>query len=229
MKKILISAFSLYLVFVGSFFLFESDDLFAAVDEDQLQVILTVGSDITISAPADCTLKPDLANIADGTADCYAEWTITTGAFSGFTAALTATTTSSAPDAWILTGNTYGDGFENYNWDSQQYATNTAEYTWSLTANTAEFGYKASTTDYNDLATIFRDNGSSTCGGAGTSMTNDKCFMAASSTSRTVMTKTASAPSGIKLYIHFRAGKSSHVILQDTYTATTTVTATTSS
>ncbi len=225
MKKIIVSVFSFYLVASGSFMFLESSDIFAASAQDQIQVLLTVGSDITISAPSDCALAPAMSGIADGTADCYAEWTITTGASSGFTAALTATTTSAVRDAWILKGNQYGDGFENYNWDSPGYST-TTEYTWSVSGG-AEFGYKASSTAVADLATMFKDAGSA-CG-TGSGMTDNVCWIAASTTSRQLMNRTSSAASGTKLYIHFRAGKASHVILQDTYTATTTITATTSS
>ncbi len=154
MKKIIVSAFALYVAASGSFMFLEPSGLFAAQQSDQIQVTLSVGSDITISTPNDCDLQPGLSGIADGTADCYATWTITTGAASGFTAALTATTTSALPSAWVLKGNTNDDGFENYNWDSPGYST-TTEYTWTLSSQ-AEFGYKASTTvageaDLNDI------------------------------------------------------------------------------
>ncbi len=223
MKKILVSVFSLYLVFCGSFMLFESDDLFAAVDEDQLQVILTVGSDITISAPNDCVLAPNMSSLADSTADCYAEWTIITGATLGFTATLTATTTTSNSEAWILKGNRQGDGFENYNWDNNNYST-TTEYTWGVSSG-AEFGFKATSTTAADLVTMWKDSGSVCSSGSG--MTNDVCWIGASSTAINLMNRASQAMTGTKLYIHFRAEKDTHSILQDTYTATTTITATT--
>ncbi len=220
MKKILISAFSLYLVFCGSFVLFESDDLFAAEDADQITVTQSVTADISISAPSDVTMSPSLGGVAGGDSHGYAQWTITTGSVGGFTATLTASGTP-AQD-YVMLGNTQGDWIDNYT--SATY--NVPDYTWAVT-NAAEFGYTATTSTAANVAQAFKSAGAADpCNVAGTAH-EDQCWVAASTTARQVMNRSTSAGSGTQLGIHFRVTINNHSVTTDTYVATTTITATT--
>lgn len=221
MKKILVSAFSLYLIFLGSFFLFESDDLFAATVQDQITVSQSVTAEISITSPANVTMSPSLGGITGGNSDGYAQWTVTTSANDGFTATLTASGTPS--QNYVMLGNSYGDYIDNYT----EAAYNVPDYTWSVTS-AAEFGYTATTSTAADVAQAFKTTspGSGPCN-AGSNAAADTCWIAASTTARQVMNRSTSATSGTSLGIHFKVTLNNHNVVEDTYVATTTITATT--
>ncbi len=176
---------------------------------------------ISISAPSDCILSPSLGGIAGGTSNCFAVWTITSDNPAGFTASLTASTTGTDGSGYVMKGNSQGDWIGNYTEDTY----NIPDYDWgggSGFLSAAEFGYTATTTTATDLAAAFK-NSAGACNGA--VMTNDQCWISASSTSRQLINRTSSAIDGISLSVHFRVQINNHAVLQDTYVATTTVTA----
>lgn len=222
MKKILVSAFALYLVACGSFMLFESDDLYAfnTTVQDQITITQVVGGDISITSPANVTMSPELGGIAGGTSDGFGVWTIICSDNDGFTAGLTATSTGTDASGYVMKGNYEGDWIENYTEGTY----GVPDYAWSV-SNAAEFGYTATTTTAADLAQAFKSNGSSPCN-TGSTMANDTCWIAASSTSRNLITRTSETLSGVSLSVHFRVQINGHVVTDDTYVATTTITAT---
>lgn len=172
---------------------------------------------ISITSPSDCVLSPSLGGIAGGASNCFAVWTIVTDSPAGFTASLTATSTGMDGSGYVMKGNTQGDWIDNYTENSY----NIPDYNWSV-SNAAEFGYTATTTTAADLVSAFK-NTASACNGS--TMTNDQCWISASSTARQLINRTSPAISGINLSIHFRVQINSHVVISDTYTATTTITA----
>ncbi len=176
---------------------------------------------ISISSPSDCVLSPNLGGVGGGISNCFAVWTITTDSPSGFTASLTATTTGTDGSGYVMKGNSINDYIANYT----EGAYNVPDYEWSVT-NAAEFGYTATTTDSGDLAQAFLNNGGNPCN-TGSTMTNDTCWIAASSTSRQLINRASPALSGANLSVHFRVqiNNRAPAVTQGTYVATTTVTA----
>ncbi len=174
---------------------------------------------ISISSPSDCVLSPSLGGIGGGISNCFAVWTITTDSPAGFTASLTATSTGTDGSGYVMKGNSINDYIANYT----ESAYNVPDYDWLVT-NAAEFGYTATTTTAADLVSAFK-NTTGVCNGA--AMTNDQCWIAASSTSRQIINRTSSAISGTNLSVHFRVQINSRApaVNQGTYVATTTITA----
>ncbi len=176
---------------------------------------------ISISSPSDCVLSPSLGGIGGGISNCFAVWTITTDSPAGFTASLTATSTGTDGSGYVMKGNSINDYIANYT----ESAYNVPDYDWgggSGFSSAAEFGYTATTTTAVDLAAAFK-NSAGACNGA--AMTNDQCWISASSTSRQLINRTSPAIGGTSLSVHFRVQINNHAVLQDTYVATTTVTA----
>ncbi len=167
------------------------------------------------------TSKPPLGGITGGTSNGYAQWTITTGASGGFTAALTATTTA-APFMYAMKGNVYGDWIDNY-----AGTTTIPTYLWNV-VNAAEFGFTATTTTAADVGQSFKTAGAGLgpCN-TGSNVLADTCWIGASTTAKQVMNRSTSAVSGTSLGVHFRVQINNHAVLEDTYVATTTITATT--
>lgn len=221
MKKILVSAFSFYLIACGSFFLFESDDLFAATVQDQITVSQAVTAEISITSPANVTMSPSLGGITGGNSDGYAQWTITTSSFGGFTATLTASGTPS--QNYVMLGNTGADYIDNYTPATY----NVPDYAWAVT-NAAEFGFTATTTTTTDVGQLFKTTapGAGPCN-VGSNVAADTCWINASTTAKQVMNRSTSAASGTALGIHFKVTLNNHNVVEDTYVATTTITATT--
>ncbi len=176
---------------------------------------------ISITSPSDCVLSPILGGIGGGISNCFAVWTVTTDSPSGFSATLSATTTGTDGSGYVMKGNNINDYIANYT----EGAYNVPDYTWAVT-NAAEFGYTATTTTAADLAQAFLNGGGSPCN-TGSTMTNDQCWISASSTSRQLINRTSPAISGTSLSVHFRVqiNNRTPIVTQGTYVATTTVTA----
>lgn len=222
MKQILASALTISLLALSGYMYFEPAGLSAAVAGDQIQITQVVTGEITISHPSDCAMDSSLGGVTGGTANCYAEWTITTTDSSGFNVALVATSSGDGPTDYVMAGNTQGDWIDNYTEGTY----GVPDFTWAV-SNAAEFGYTATTTTAADLPTTFKTTAGSAPCNAGSTVTDAACWITASSTARTVMNRSSEATSGTKLYINFRVQINNHNVVEDTYTATTTLTATT--
>jgi len=218
MKQIFISAFVLnFLLFSG--YLFLEPGIVSAV-EDQVVITQTVTGEISITSPSDVTMSPSLASITGGTSNGYASWTITCTDNSGFIATLTASGTPA--NDYVLIGGSQGDWIDNYTEASY----GVADYDWSV-SSAAEFGYTATTTTAADLSAVFKTAASAAPCGTGSTMEEAQCWIAASTTARTLMTRNSEAPAGTVLGVQFRAQINGHTVIEDFYYATTTITATT--
>ncbi len=103
------------------------------------------------------------------------------------------------------------------------------DYNFTVPANTAYFGYTVEASTTSDLASAFKDN-AGVCGNALGSDTQDKCWIAASSTSYTVVNRTSEtllsgSTTTLKFLVVINANPVPGII-NDTYVATTTLTAT---
>ena len=109
---------------------------------------------------------------------------------------------------------------------------NVPDYAFSVAANTGEFAYTVSATTTSDLAQKFLDNGSTTCNEpAGADTTgSDTCWYGLSTVATSTINRTSeTAASGATTTIFFRVqiqANPAPAIPQDTYVATTTLTAT---
>jgi len=216
MKYVLVNTLVIGLLGLSGYIFLEPVDLLAV--EDQIVIHQVVSGEVAITSPPDITMLPELYGQTGGDSYGYAVWTITSNNTTGFTASLTAST-SPNPTSDVMKGDRNGDYIHNYT----PVVYNTPE-AWSVPAADAEFGYTATTTTIGDLVAAFHDS-SGTCGSGGT---QGNCFINASSTSRQLINRGTSAPSGTQLGMTFKVtigASHSPAVLADTYTATTTITA----
>ncbi len=166
---------------------------------------------LAMTAAANVTMSPSLAGVTGGTANGSAVTTVTTDDAAGYELYYKA---SSSP---AMKGNTSGDSIANY-----VPTTSDPDFTFSVPSSAAEFGF---TPEGTDIANKYRDNGS-TCN-TGTNDTADACWNAVPTTNELIAKRTsANTPSGTATTLKFRITiGSSGFKLEDTYTATTTITA----
>ncbi len=105
----------------------------------------------------------------------------------------------------------------------------TPDFTFTTPANTAYYGYTVEASTTSDLATAFKDN-SISCGVVAGSDTADRCWISASTTPYTVINRSSVTPlSGATTTLKFLVVINANPnpgIPNDTYVATTTLTAT---
>ncbi len=165
---------------------------------------------ISITSPSDVTLTPSIGGVTGGTGNGSASWTIITDNPAGYSLTIKA---SSSP---ALVSGAYS--FADYT-----PAGANPDFTWSVASTDSEFGF---TPEGNDIVQKFLDNGI-LCG-TGSSNAVDACwYYLSSATTETISQSTSpNHPSGTATTVKFRATSgSSHIQVEGTYTATTTVTA----
>lgn len=188
--------------------------------EDQFTVTQSVTSEIAFIAPtADITMSPALAGITGGTANGQTTVRVLTNNALGYNMSLTASSSLG------MVGNAQGGYIApivptvgiipNYSFTT-------------LAANTAGFGYTVEASTTGEVTAAFRDNGSNTCN-TGSTEGVDTCWLNASTTATSIINRaTATSASGATTTIKFRTiimSSPSPAIPQDTYVATTTLTA----
>lgn len=187
--------------------------------ENQILVNQTVTAEISISSPSDVTMSPSIPGMTGSggsPSTGSATWTVITNNNAGFNMTLKA---SSSP---AMTGNSQGDSFADYT----PATANVPDYTWAIAASAAEFGYSVEPATAADTAAIFRDNGAACNTGAGN--TSNSCWLNASTTAVTIINRSSETSSGGEAeVVRFRVEQGASTFkIEDTYTATTTVTVT---
>ncbi len=168
---------------------------------------------ISVSLPDNVTLTPAIGGVTGGTGNGFVSWTIITDNNAGFTATLKASST-------MMVENSQGDNIQAYT----EAVNGVPDYDWTVAANAAEFGYHATTTNSTDLDQSFKSAGSSPCN-TGSTMANNQCWLSASTSPETLINRaTETTLDGVILGIKFQVEIDNHVVIEDTYTATTTVT-----
>lgn len=168
---------------------------------------------ISISSPANVTLTPAILGVTGGAGNGSAAWTVITDNPAGYSLTIKA---SSSP---ALVSGAYS--FADYT-PSGGIGAN-PDFTWSVASTDSEFGF---TPEGDDIIQKFLDNGTS-CN-IGSSNAADACWHYLSSATAETISQSTSAnhPSGAATTVKFRATSgSSHIQVEGTYTATTTVTA----
>ena len=188
----------------------------------QFTQTLTVTSEISFLTPAtNVTLSPNIAGLTGGTANGVTQVRVLTNNALGYSMTIAASSSAG------MIGNTaaLGGTIPAYT----PTVAGVPDYNFTVAANKAEFGYSVEASSTTDLTQAFKDNGSNTCG-TGSNDSVDKCWLNASTTAFQIINRSTYTPdSGATTTIKFRVTVNSNpspAIPQDTYVATTTLTAT---
>jgi len=186
----------------------------------QFTETLSVTSEISFLTPAsNITLSPAIAGLTGGEANGATQVVVLTNNASGYNMTLTASSSVG------MLGNAQGGNIPAY----VPTVDGTPDFAFSTPANKARFGYTVEASTTADLVAAFKDNGSDTCGGANVTDTANSCWLNASSSAFQIINRSSETlDSGATTTIKFRAvisANPSPAIPQDTYVATTTLTA----
>jgi len=166
---------------------------------------------LTITAPADVSLSPDISSSSGGQADGSAAWTVVTNSSGGYTLAIKA---SASPAMVLLVG---GDNFADYTVISS----GVPDYTWGVDSGTYEFGYSP---DGTDITSTYKDNGSA-CN-MGSSITNTQCWEGFTTSNVTIASAASgNYPGGLATTVNFRAEANGSTPTTGNYQAVLTLTA----
>jgi len=190
----------------------------------QFTTTQSIGSEISfLTAPSNITMSPSIAGLTGGAATGSTQVVIYTNNSAGYTMTITASGTVAAMKA-NTTGGYINDytptaGFPDFN-----FVNNTA-------GQASEFGFTVSASTTADLAQKFKDNGSTCNTGAADTSTSASCWTYATSTATTTIVTTAqtnNSGSTSTIFFHTNVPASpSPALTEDTYVATTTLTAVT--
>ena len=214
----LIRSITTFFVFAA----FEPSILMSATASDQFTISTSVTSEISFSTTASDVNLAALPGITGGMSTGATQIVVLTNNAAGYSMTLKA---SSSP---ALQGDSQGGSVSDYT----PTVGTVPDYGWSVPANTAEFGYTVSASTTTDLDQSFLDNGADTCNtGSADTTGSASCWLNASTTDETIINRSSeTSASGATTTIFFRLQIQSDpvpVIPEDTYTATTTLTATT--
>lgn len=195
---------------------------FTTTASSQFTIGQVIGVELSMySPPSNITLAPALGGVAGGTSNGSTQFVVRSNDHAGYQVVMAA----SSSQGMMGTASTTA----HIPW----YATSTVpDYNMNVPPGLAGFAFtvESSSTSPTDVVQIFHENGSA-CN-SGTTHTNpNQCWLGASSTSAfTIINRsTVTLASGATTTIKFRViinGMPTPVLPDDTYTATTTVTAT---
>lgn len=213
---IFLSFFGLFMLVTG--FTFLEPSVVSAVDS-QFRISQLITPEISFITPSsDITMTPALAGLTGGTSNGSTQVVVLTNNAAGYHMTL------SASSSLGMVGNTSGGTIPAY----VPLAANVPDYTFTTPVNTARFGYTVEASTTSDLDQKFLNSGT-TCN-SGSVDAVDSCWLNASTTAVQIVNRLTSTPaSGATTTIKFRvviASSPSPAVPQDTYVATTTLTAT---
>jgi hypothetical protein len=231
MRKNIVSVLTITLIVLGSYSFFEPQLTKAwgpgtGPYADPITVTQDVSAEISLDSPADVNMSASIPGMTGGSATGQATWTIATNNNTGFKLELEASTDPA------LQGVAQGDSFADYT----ETAGGVPDFDWSVAESDAEFGYTVEAATAADLDQSFMDNaGATPCNTAGASQTADKCwigFAGAGVKEQVINRTTETAVAGEAEVVKFKAelnGPATDAdgfLVEDTYTATVTATAT---
>ena len=163
---------------------------------------------LSITAPDDVTLTPDIGGVSGGTANGSATWTVLTDNAGGYSLSIEADTSPA-----LQSGT---DDFTDY-----IPVSGNPDFDWLVDSANSEFGF---TPEGSHIIQKYKDDGDN-CN-AGTNDTPDSCWYNLSTSNETIgQSYLANHPSGTNTTVKFRAQSgSSHVQQAGTYTSTVTLT-----
>lgn len=213
-----VTSVNLVLALVAFVFLEPSVSLGA---QSTFTISQTVTSELSFATPAtDVVLSPSLGGLTGGTANGGTQVVVTTNDTQGYSMTIMASSSVG------MIGNASSSN------SIPAYVTavpGVPDYSFTVPANKAYFGYTAEASTTADLARSFKDSASA-CNNVSGGDTVGQCWIAATSTAYTIVNRTLPTPaSGATTTLKFRVvinANPSPVIPDDTYVATTTLTAT---
>ena len=188
---------------------------------DQFSISQSVPAEISfVGTGADVTMDTAIPGLTGGTANGATQVRVYTNNNTGYTMTIAASGTPA------MQGNTQGGSIPNYT----NATAGIPDFSHSVGANTGEFAYTVSASTTSDLAQKFLDD-TAACntGSADTSGSSSCWYGLSSSATSTILRTTATTASGATTTFFFRTQITSNPapsIAEDTYTATTTLTAT---
>ncbi len=219
LRQAIATSFFITLTLIMGFGFFESNILRAV--EDQFTITQTITSEISfVTTTNDVTMSGSIAGLTGGVAYGSTTVRIFTNDNSGFTATIKASTSPA------MDGNTTSGTIADYT----PAVAGVPDFAYSVPTG-EEFGFTVVASNTPDMARKFKDNGAVCNDPAATLDTNTSatCWMGLSTTATsTLVTSTFTAASGATSTLVFRTTVNSGSSLpEDTYVATTTITATT--
>ncbi len=212
----------LFLFLAASFTIIEPAVSLGATATSQFTISQTVTSEISFATPAsNVIMSPSLGGLTGGTANGATSLAVTTNNLTGYNMTITA----SSSLGMIGTAST-----TNYIPAYVSSVVGIPDFAFNTPANSARFGYTVNATTSSDVVQLFRNSGSACNQIAGTP-NGSNCWLAASTTAVQIINRSLPTPStGATTTLNFRVQITSNpspMIPNDTYVATTTLTATT--
>jgi hypothetical protein len=185
----------------------------------QFTETLVITSEIAFAQPgSNVTLSPSLPGLTGGTANGQTQVRVVTNNSTGYNMTIVASSSLG------MIGNTYGGVIPAY----VSAVNGVPDFTFTVPANRARFGYTVEASTTADLAQLFKDNGTTCNIGAADAV--DSCWLAASTTAVQIVNRSSyTADNGATTTIKFRVqiqSNPSPLLPEDSYVATTTLTAT---
>jgi hypothetical protein len=199
---------------------------YGATVTSQFTISQVVNTEIAFATPAsNVIMSPALGGITGGTSNGATSVAVTTNNLTGYNMTIQASSSlgmlgnassTNVIPAYITTG-----------------ANGTPDYTFALNganATKGAFGYNVNATTSTDVAQLFRSSGSTPCN-TSTLTSSSACWLAATTTAVTIINRSLPTPAtGATTTLSFRVqipSNPSPMLPNDTYVATTTLTATT--
>jgi hypothetical protein len=192
----------------------------ATTVSSQFIISQTINSELAFSTPASSVIpSPSLGGLTGGTSNGGTQFIITAGSSSGYSITLTASSSLG------MIGNASSTNYIPAYATSSSFA---ADFNFNVPTNKAYFGYTVEASTTADLTQLFKNTGS-VCG-TGSTDTLDACWVGATSTPLLIINRGGpTLASGATTTLKFRVMIMPNpvpVIPDDTYVATTTLTAT---
>ena len=208
------------LVLAIAFMAIEPAVSFGANALSQFTISQTVTTQIAFATPAsNVVMSPTLGGLTGGTSTGATVVAVTSNDALGYNMTIQASTSLGMQGTASTT---------NYIPAYTSAVNGVPDYTFTAPANTARFGYNVTAASTTDVATLFKNNGSVCNTGTLTSTSN--CWLAATTSAVTIINRNLPTPyTGATTTISFQLAiepNPSPVIPNDTYVATTTLTAT---
>ncbi len=224
MKKTISLSLITSLVLMTGFIFLEPETVQSVADD--VNVSLTVTSEISISSPSDVDMG-SMQGLTNDSATGECTWTVITTDSAGFS--MTLEESDAAP---AMSGQSEGDSFQDYT----ESDAGTPDYDWSVEDSTSQFGFTVEPETDADAVQAFLDDGASACN-TGATQTTDKCWLGFDGTNAINVINRSSETSydGEDEKVKFKAelynsdgvpNDANGVLVEDTYQATITATAT---
>ena len=192
----------------------------ATSDQRQFTISQTVSKEVAFStSPSNVTMSPSLGGLTGGTSTGETQFVVTTNSLTGYSVTIIASSTTGAMQGTASTTN-YIPG----------YTATSPDYDMTVAANKAAFAYTIQSSSTADVTQMFRNSGSTCNSGTDHAIASFyHCWIQATSTAVTIINRslptTVPATSTIAFMVKINSNPNP-IIPNDTYIATTTLTAT---